>query len=101
MKQRDDGYQYSCSSGSGYNNVQDYSNVTKSFDRHVLSAENVLATSIVVDFMNCFLLEEHSYIGNSEVELRGKAHTHKNKQQQKNSTIKQWGIAFFWLDLPE
>lgn len=63
MKKRDDGCQCSCSSGCGYNNVQDYSNVAKSFDRLILSAENVLATSIVEDFVSCFLLEKHSYIG--------------------------------------
>lgn len=52
---------------------QKYSNVARSFDRWIPSAENVLATSIVEDLVNCFILEEHSYIGNSETELNKKA----------------------------
>ena len=55
---------------------QNYSNVARSFDRWIPSAENVLATSIVKDLMNCFILEEHSYTGNSETELNKKAMGH-------------------------
>lgn len=64
---------------------QNYSNVARSFDRWIPSVENVLATSIAEDLVNCFILEEHSSIGNSE--------THLNQ--------KQWDIAFQWLDLPK
>lgn len=49
-----------------------YSNVARSFERWIPSAENLLATSIVEDFVNCFILKEHSYIGNSETELNKK-----------------------------
>lgn len=48
---------------------QNYSSVARSFDRWIPSAENVLATSIVEDLVNCSILIEHSYIGNLKTQL--------------------------------
>lgn len=48
---------------------QNYSSVARSFDRWIPSAENVLATSIVKDLVNSFILIEHSYISNLETQL--------------------------------
>jgi len=47
---------------------QNYSNIARSFDRWIPSAEIVLATSTVKDFVDCFVLKE-SFDFNLEIEL--------------------------------